>query len=633
MASEFWYPGASYPIESSYSKAFTGYSVSPYSLGLATDPRTANQLGEVSRRLNIGGTTIEAGAISADVMESIPEQHLDEIRRLSKLTNTDITFHAPIVEPSGFTKEGWSEANRQMTERQMLSAVERAKKLTKDQAIPVTFHSSAGLPEGLIRVKEEGKEKVKGMAVIDPMSGEVSMIKEKERFFPEAGEVEKKPFSPETELKRINEDAWLSTLNKLAFNADRGGEVLTHAKSIMTGAKGGLSDIDEEKLEKQMVKYYKLGKKMTNEEVQQWKDKGWKGEMGMMKDISRDFDHAQVFLMDSYNNLKGLYNRIYKEISDTAAKGKVEDKEQAKKDLEKLDAYAKEIVPLVKKGIERDPEKIQEFSDMIGKGLRVLKEDVKPKIYRPLDDFVIDNSAKTFGNVAWNVFAKAKPEERNKLPIISIENPPAGGGISRAEEIKKLIEASRDQFVRKAKEEGKMSESEAKKMAEKMIGATWDVGHINMLRKYGYDKADIVKQTEKIKPFLKHMHLSDNFGYEHTELPMGMGDVPLKEMLQKIGKTEGDIKKIMETGNWYQYFKTTPFKQVLEGVRAPIYGMKAPPYWSQAAQAMGAYSTGYGTIFPEQHFSMYGGGFSTLPVELGGQVQQKGSRFTGTPME
>jgi len=59
--------------------------------------------------------------------------------------------------------------------------------------------------------------------------------------------------------------------------------------------------------------------------------------------------------------------------------------------------------------------------------------------------------------------------------------------------------------------------------------------------------------------------------------------------------------------------------------------MKMAPYWNHAWNKMGNYFSGYGTTLPEQHFSMYGIGFSNLPTELGGQVQQKGSRFSGTP--
>ena len=61
--------------------------------------------------------------------------------------------------------------------------------------------------------------------------------------------------------------------------------------------------------------------------------------------------------------------------------------------------------------------------------------------------------------------------------------------------------------------------------------------------------------------------------------------------------------------------------------------MKMGPYWNQASFNYGNYFAGYGTMLHDQHFQTYGGGFSGLPTELGGQVQAKGSRATGgTPM-
>jgi sugar phosphate isomerase/epimerase len=78
--------------------------------------------------------------------------------------------------------------------------------------------------------------------------------------------------------------------------------------------------------------------------------------------------------------------------------------------------------------------------------------------------------------------------------------------------------------------EQKLDEAKAEKEAEKLIGITWDVGHINMIRRFGYSEKDVIKEAGKVAPMLKHVHLSDNFGLEHTELPMGMGNVPIKEI-------------------------------------------------------------------------------------------------------
>ena len=76
-------------------------------LGTAVDPRTANQLGEINLKINPGVKHVELQGTSAQVWESVPEQHLDEIRRLSKLTGTTTSLHGPIVEASGVGEKGW----------------------------------------------------------------------------------------------------------------------------------------------------------------------------------------------------------------------------------------------------------------------------------------------------------------------------------------------------------------------------------------------------------------------------------------------------------------------------------------------------------------------------------------------
>ncbi|HTZ41850.1 MAG TPA: sugar phosphate isomerase/epimerase, partial [Candidatus Omnitrophota bacterium] len=251
-----------------------------------------------------------------------------------------------------------------------------------------------------------------------------------------------------------------------------------------------------------------------------------------------------------------------------------------------------------------------------------------PEVYRPVDDFAIDKTATTFANVALAGYKKFGPT----APIVSVENPPAGFGLARGEDLKNLIEKARAKFVETAVKGG-MSESEARSAAEKTLGVTWDVGHINMLRKYGYSEKDIIKESEKIAPVLKHVHLSDNFGFEHTELPMGMGNVPIKEIMEKLGEKGYEAAKVIEAGQWWQHFKASPFQPTLETFGSPIYGIKMQPYWNQAVGTEG-YFSGYGQMLPSINYETMGSGFSMLPAELGGQRQTAGrSRLSGNPME
>lgn len=202
-------------------------------------------------------------------------------------------------------------------------------------------------------------------------------------------------------------------------------------------------------------------------------------------------------------------------------------------------------------------------------------------------------------------------------------------------ELADLIKESREAFVKKARAEG-ISESQARDAANKLIGATWDIGHLNLMRKQGFEEKGIKEETKQIAPFVKHVHLTDNFGFTDSHLPPGMGNVPVKAILQELEKAGYKGKEIVEAGGFVSQFKTSPTPYVLEAFGSPIYGMQMPPFWNQVRNAYGVpagYSSGYGLMLPEQHMGIYGAGFASIPMDLGGATPGKGQRFSGTPME
>lgn len=604
MSYEYFYPGTKYTFESPIYGSSTAYAPKLSEFGITTDARTAAQIQEISNKLNTGVRVVEMEGIQPDVFDAIPKQQLKEINRLTKLTGTDVTLHGPLIEASGYTREGWSEVNRMGAERQMKEAVERAHELDPNGNIPVTFHSTAALPEMEEKIKTKEGEKTKSIFIVDPRTGRYGQIKEEERFFPgQEGE-----FDPKKELERENKEIWVREVGNINFSALRGEQEIEQINDLAERRNVDIESKDFIEAKKEAFKIYAEYK--NNPDAFEKRPEDIKK---AYKDTFKALDHGSVFLKDSYRSLRDLYNMAYKEANP--------------EDKKKLNAFANEIKPFVEKDID-NPEKLEEFAEIVSKGVHVLDSIKSPAIYKPLNEFVMEKSAQTFASAALHGYKKFG----EKAPIVSIENPPAGGGFSRGEDIKKLVEKARSEFVEIAKKEG-LSASEAKNAAEKLIGATWDVGHINMLRKYGYEEKDIVKQTEKVAPLVKHVHLSDNFGYEHTELPMGMGNVPIKEILEKLGKEGFKGKKIIEAMAWWQHVKQPPLVPTLEAFGSPLYPMLAGPTWTQASATYGNYFAFPSGYFPEQHFSLYGGGFSQLPQELGGQIPGKQSRMSGTPMD
>ncbi|MCK4647838.1 sugar phosphate isomerase/epimerase [Candidatus Pacearchaeota archaeon] len=575
------YQGGYSSLKPSYGDVFTGYRINAGSLGLTTDPRNANVLQEASSKLATGVKQIEISAVQPEVFESIPKQQLKELNRLSKLTGVDISVHGPIIEASGLTKDGFTESNRRSAERQMSSAVEKSHEINPQGNIPVTFHSSAMLPG---QITEKGKEAEETLA-INEETGSISRIPLKERKFP--GE-EGKP-NVEKELNIINKNQWKENIRSLVYYANQGERALR----------------DSEILAKTAAVEKKAGKELTPEE----------------KEAESHFHMGTTFLNDSYRNLKTLF--------ETASTQCTTEKERRV-----LNDFANEIKPKIEEIKKAEKEKdifksVRLRKEILEDGVDVL-DSVSPQIFKPLNDFAKEKTIQTFANVAFDSYKKFK----DKAPIISIENPPIGGAFATGEELKDVVEKAREKFIEQATQEG-MSKNQAKEAAEKVLGVTWDVGHINMLRKYGYEDKDIIKETEAVAPLVKHVHLSDNFGFEHTELPMGMGNVPLKEILDKLGKEGFNAKKIIEAGNWWQHFKTPPVKETLQAVGSPIYSMDMAPYWNQSLGLQQGYMGGLeGQWLPQINYETFGGGFSQLPTELGGQRPgAQGSRMSGTPME
>ncbi|MDD5192390.1 MAG: hypothetical protein PHH54_01805 [Candidatus Nanoarchaeia archaeon] len=618
------YSGAANYLTPGYEtqRDMVGYQVPAGEISMSIDPRTANQLREVNIKINPGEKHFEVQGLMAKNWEAMPKQHIEELNRLAKLTGTKASFHGPLVEASGVGERGWTEIDRKAAEDQLASAIIRGHELDPNGNIPVTVHSTAQLPDmkPIVKVKENGKivEKIKSLYIINPDSGQLHEIKAQKRYFPEEGKFTGEPseFNPEKELKRINQDQWIEQLSGINRYANFGEQSIKKAEYLS----GAVSESEGVKRTPEEIQQFLA--KIANEDldksnIPELKDLNVKERA---KEAQREIEEGQVWLRDAYRNMKSLFDNTYIRASD--------------EDKDKLKQFAEWAAPKIKEGIEKDPAKLKDFSEVVVKGLKVLGKIENPQMFVPLDKFVIDKSAETFANVATTAYEKFK----DKAPIISIENPPAGSGLSRGEDLKNLVEASRKKFVENLQKKG-ISKGEAEGIAEKTIGVTWDVGHINMLRKSGWEDKDLIKETKTVAPFVKHVHLSDNFGFEHTELPMGMGNVPLKEELQEIEKEKGkrEIRKVIEAGDYAQHFwekgGENPFGPTLKAFNSPIYPLYEGPGWSQLG-GYGSYYMGHGQINPPIHHSVYGAGLTTLPAELGGEMPGGGGergRFAQSP--
>jgi len=616
---------SNYTIENIYEPGYASFKPnedSPYlgkegmipvnQLGLTTDPRTANQLAALSTALNQGVSVMEIGNIQPQVFETIPKQHFAEMRRKAKLagikapgeeSTVQLTLHAPIVgtDPSGIGQQGYDESNRVQVEKQLKDVIDKALELDSKGNMPITIHgSNAAGSNWKYKVNEEtGKrEKAREMLVaVDRISGQISPIKEDTKVYAqpkvnkETGEVLdysfKKDYTPEKQLENHNLTKWDDAMSKIEFQRE-------NAERIM-------KDVDS-----------RIQASIVNREFTQ--------QTPEVANALQKMHFAGEYLQEASRQAQAEFNHAYKIAEET----------NDKKQIEALKKIAENYSNSL--GIEKG-KKIPQLSQApfvqsqaIGRLVENLRQIKTPEQFVPIEDFSINKASDTFSNVALYAYEK----KGNKAPALSIENLYQEMGFSQGKDLKNLVVNSREKFVKKLMDKKGVSKSEAEKTAEKLIGVTFDVGHLNMSKKFGFTDKDLVKEAEKVGKFVNKVHLTDNFGFNDSHLPPGMGNVPFQALLEALGEKGAKAIKINEVGGWFEHFKSSPFPQILEAYGSKIYSSGEGPYWSQAAGFQQSYLEGYGQMLPSTNYQLFGAGFSQLPSSLGGQQgQQGGGRMGG----
>jgi len=634
-ATESFYGGSESPLSPDYG-GFMGFRMGADQLGFPGSPQTANQLGETVNALKQGVKAFEVSLLIPDTAEAIPKQHFNEMRALMKLSGVKPSMHGPMVDAAGWGEKGWNgNIGREDSERRMFDAIEKAHLLDPNGNVPIVFHGSSGVPGTEFKRGKEGEPIVEKQFAINQDTKQMAPLELEYKYRPEHPELLKGKgieFTPERQLGSINETEWDNKMTELATFAKHSDEIIGSSALYLRekGYENAIVDVKNKKI------FEHDGKGHITKELN-WFE-------GRQQEKYNQMKKADIFLDNIRLNFAGAFHKAYKYGSD---KQKAELKELS-------ESYNGEIHKLSENAIFNPVHKQEIFENAIGTlqkitstkklvkdGGYVVKDghyvDDKnygaPKIFKEAESFASDKASKTFGNLAMQSYEKFG----DNAPIIAVENFHSGTAFSTAEKLKKLVEDSRKNFVKQLMDEKGLGKREAKEIAEKQLGVTWDVGHLNMIKKKGFTDKDVLAETKiitKDKTMVKHVHLTDNFGFADSHLAPGMGNVPFKKIMEQLEKTGrlGEMRKIVEAGGFVQHFKKSPHGLTMAAFGSPIYGMKSSPYWNQVSEMQGSYFGGYGTLNPSQHHTMYGAGFTTMPVELGGQMQGGQSRFGGTPM-
>ena len=644
---ESFYGGGASSLSPEYGN-FTGYRMSAQQLGFPGSPQTANQLGEAVNAAKQGVKAFEVTMLQADTAETIPKQHFKEMRALMKLSGVAPSVHGPMIDAAGFDEKGnWGkEEGRVENERRMFDTMEKAYELGPEGNIPVVFHSAGvATPGAQMRPgkKEWGEKEDEIMekgAMVNVETGQVQGTKREYKFRPgqpdylEKGQTEKGPagvlFSAEATIDSANLGDWDGSLTEIA-------QMSKHAEELIGSAPLKLPEYENAVIDPDTKKIYGMGSDGRPKEMH-----GFDKETGQEASFDQ-MQKAGLFLENAELSFNGAFHKAYKYGSDKQKKELKELSENYSKSLKgtkdkvwnpvmRQQILDKTLVRLGK--ITENRAKVVNGVMVRGKdGYGVRDENWgTPQVYKEINEFAMDKAAETFGNLAKRSYDELGGD---KAPMIAIEPFHPGAALSGTEDMIKLTKKARDNFADQLMDDKGFSRAKAKEVAAKKIGVTWDVGHINMIKKYGFTDKDIVKQTKAIAPMVKHVHLTDNFGFADPHLAPGMGNVPMKKILEQLEKTGrfSEMRKIVEAGAFVQHFKKSPHPLTMAAFGSPLYSMAGDAIgWNRAMDVQGSYFGGYGTTSPSTHHQYFGAGFTTMPVELGGQQAGGQSRFGGTPM-
>ena len=630
-------------IFSNDDNAFTGYVIPAGELGVSMNPTTANQIGELNKTINQGVIPIEVGVVDPKVFDVIPKQHFKEMGRMAELTGTKISVHAPVIgiEPSGLDPQGrqqWTEQSRQAIEEQLKSVVDKTMTIDNVGGTPITVHAS-NIPLAEWEKRDGEIIKTKDM-VVNQETGQMSiaelsdmyrpgMLDTKEEDFTKITEQLTDTMTPKGAINSMNNSQWRKSILEATMGLEKADEILRETYKVGKPIVDAILH-DQMKMSEltqpQRDVYLRV---MAAEE--QMTDSKLKIDSLFDKSFKYGDEKQQKVLAQAAQTFSNNMPKRFDKIEDKIDWLKKTNKEELKNDMQKHDLT----------------NQTQSMRQLIHK-----LEDQTPEQFVSATEFATKKSAETFANVALHSYDEAiKKSKKIKKDIdpavISIENMFQGLGFARGEDMKNLIVNSRDNFVKKFVKDGKGSETKAKAMAEKIIGMTFDVGHLNVFKKSGYTDADLVKEAEEVAQYVKHIHITDNFGYDDSHLPPGMGNVPMEDLLQALEAGDPKARKIVEAGNFNQQFQMPSFAYNLEGMGSPMFKGGGPQsYWGQSyfdtggggissASLQRGYFGGYGGMLPQLNYETFGAGFAQLPSELGGQRMGggQGSRMSGKPME
>jgi len=494
--------------------------------------------------------------------EIIGRREREEFREMAKINDVSVSTHATFGKQglSGLTQQGFSEEEAQKTLKEINKAIEFAATATQGGA--VVFHTGewqrpimdAGLknPHSVSEkdriFKEYDAEYQKALIYLaDEKTGQLQALNREMKFyFPEE---EKDLKTGMTYLKKdkegkyeVKEYGFYDALEyiKKRHVADDKLKGKTDAQILMYG-------MNEQKLREAEGQALRFTEGLEERkqalakiiEKRKFEEQLW--------DVTPEKDRWR--LMEQEQLTRGIF-------SDYIPK-----KDLLKQEEDSLRNFITGNQSTIASALEQQKRILEEMNRM-----------------KPIEEVGIKRTADTLakaGIKAMEETQRHKKELKESIYVAPENLFPDFYG-SSADELIKIVEASRSDMAKKLRARGNISEDEAKAKAQEHIKATFDTGHMNEWRQhYKGSEKEFKKwylgQVQKMidAKIIGHVHLTDNWGYDDEHLTPGQGNTPNKEVMKMLEKA-GFKDFITEVGS---FNANTILPDTLAEFGSPIYAL------------------------------------------------------------
>ncbi len=506
--------------------------------------------------------------------ESWTQTERQEMKELARVNEVDVTIHATPnmgggqASFSGFTGQNFSDEAR----RKAIDEMKRTAEFAADVAGggPVVFHidgfhrpvySAGGGKDKFEQYKEE-KDKAP-IYFVDKKTGKISGISREDKVF-------------------------------MPVSDGKGGYVVDPETGYYKTEKRGFEDMESEfnKLSAEEQKKHKnpfnfffdqIKKPQTEELVARRHEY-----MENVNELSKVEKHYEN-LIKEYEQVKGKKNaeKVALQLLEQAEIPKSPlDK---KPDVEELKRLRENPEEFLKERLDHYRQKKNIFqTGVLGYTKQLAAEEESLGAFEEISHYGMDKEADTIAEAAMNALEIEKKKKLDKALWVAPENWAVEMYGSHPEEYKDIIQKSRSRMQEMLqRKDPSMTDHQARKVAEDHIRGTFDIGHLNMWKKYykaepgeDVDKGFKKWMEKNVRGLVKdkiigHVHLSDNFGYHDEHIEIGEGNAPIQEFF-KILKEEGfEGKMIAEPGGQREGQLHRVWTSALEAGGSPIYRIDA----------------------------------------------------------